>query len=95
MLEVLFLGVEESDEDRRRIIEEGKDRERMEEKPDETRKEEDSEKGEDRKAEEEEKGRSEGRSEKDGMTVFILINFNNPHALLETVPHIIRKQSKL
>ena len=91
MLEVLFLGVEESDEDRCRIIEEGNDRERMEEKQDETRKEEDSEKGEDRKAEEEEKG----RSEKDGMTVFILINFNNLHALLETVPHIIRKQSKL
>ena len=91
MLEVLFLGVEESDEDRCRIIEEGKDRERMEEEQDETRKEEDSEKGEDRKAEEEEKG----RSQKDGMTVFILINFNNLHALLETVPHIIRKQSKL
>ena len=62
----------------------------MEEEQDETRKEEDSEKGEDRKAEEEEKGRSEN-----GMTVFILINFNNLHALLETVPHIIRKQGKL
>ena len=71
-------------------IEEGKDRERMEEEQDETWKE-DSEKGEDRKAEEEEKG----RSEKEGMTVFISINFNNLHALLETVPHIIRKQSKL
>ena len=56
----------------------------MEEEQDETRK-------EDRKAEEEEKG----RSEKDGMTVFISINFNDLHALLETVPHIIRKQSKL
>ena len=62
--------------------EKGKDRERMEEEQDEMRKE-DSEKGEDRKAEEEEMG----RNEKDGMTVFILINFNNLHALLDSASH--------
>ena len=55
----------------------------MEEEQDEMRKEEDSEKGKDRKAEEEKMG----RNEKDGMTVFILINFNNLHALLDSASH--------
>ena len=60
----------------------------MEKEQDETRKEE----GADSKKGEEERKKT---GEQNGMTVFILINFNNLHALLETVPHIIRKQSKL
>ena len=68
----------------------------MEEEQDETRKEE----GADSKRGEEERnktGKQKGkdRSEKRWYDCLYFNNFYNLHALLETVPHIIRKQSKL